>query len=153
MLRKGLQQGSVLAPLLFLFVIDSLRDYVPAGVECPLYANNVALWSQSCNQLEAQAVVWAAVNAVHAWSLKKTLTRKCEVSFFSPSTQETRWRPTATLGRETICFNATSSFLGVKLGWSLNFIPHTEKVVATVVNHCRLLGVLVGRCEDKPVLQ
>ena len=95
-----------------------------------------------------QAAVGAAVDAVHAWSLKKKLTlntRKCEVSFFSPSTHEARWRPTVTLGNETLGFNATPSFLGVKLDRSLSFVPHTEKVAATVVNRCRLLGALAGR--------
>ena len=108
----------------------------------------MALWSQSRNKLEAQAAVGAAVDAVHAWSLKKKLTlntRKCEVSFFSPSTHEARWRPTVTLGNETLGFNATPSFLGVKLDRSLSFVPHTEKVAATVVNRCRLLGALAGR--------
>ena len=79
------------------------------------------------------------------WSLKNKLTLntwKCEVSFFSPSTHEAMWRPTVTLGNETL---ATPSFLGVKLDRSLSFVPHTEKVAATVVNRCRLLGALAGR--------
>ena len=46
-----------LSPLLFLFVIDSLRNCVPAVVESSLYADDVALWSQSSKKLEAQAAV------------------------------------------------------------------------------------------------
>ena len=90
----------------------------------------MALWSQSRNKLEAQTAVEAAVDAVHAWSLKKKLTlntRKCEVSFFSPSTHEAKWRPTVTFGNKTLGFNATSSFLGVKLDRSL---------VCSVMDYC-----------------
>ena len=105
------------SPLLFLFVIDSLRDCVPAGVECSLYAEDVALWSQSRNKLEAQAAVGAAFDAVHAWSLKKKLTlntRKYEVSFFSPFTHEARWRPTVTLGND--------DFFGVAAHWQVAIV-------------------------------
>ena len=85
-LRQGLLQGSVLSPLLYLFVIDSLRDCIPVGVECSLYADDMALPSQSRNKLEAQAAVEAAVDAVQAWSLKKKLNLNTR-----PSTQEARW--------------------------------------------------------------
>ena len=36
---EGLPQGSVLSPLLFLFVIDGLRSRLPPGVKVSMYAD------------------------------------------------------------------------------------------------------------------
>jgi hypothetical protein len=43
-MREGVPQGSVLAPLLFLFVIDDLQDRLPKGVHSSLSADDSALW-------------------------------------------------------------------------------------------------------------
>ena len=43
--REGLPQGSVLSPLLFLFVIDTLRARLPPTTNVSLYADDVAVWS------------------------------------------------------------------------------------------------------------
>jgi hypothetical protein len=42
-MRKGVPQVSVLAPLLFLFVIDDLQDCLPEGVHSRLFADDSAL--------------------------------------------------------------------------------------------------------------
>jgi hypothetical protein len=42
-MHEGVPQGSVLAPLLFLFVIDEL----PEGVHSSLFADDSALWVHS----------------------------------------------------------------------------------------------------------
>jgi hypothetical protein len=43
-MREGVPQGSVLAPLLFLFVMDDLQDCLPEGVHSSLFADDSALW-------------------------------------------------------------------------------------------------------------
>jgi hypothetical protein len=43
-MHNGVSQGSVLAPLLFLFVIDDLQDPLPEGVHSSLFADDSALW-------------------------------------------------------------------------------------------------------------
>jgi hypothetical protein len=42
-MREGVPQGSVLAPLLFIFVIDDLQDCLPEGVHSSLFADDSAL--------------------------------------------------------------------------------------------------------------
>jgi hypothetical protein len=46
-MREGIPQGSVLAPLLFLFVIDDLQDCLPRGVHSRLFADETVLWVHS----------------------------------------------------------------------------------------------------------
>jgi hypothetical protein len=43
-MREGVPQGSVLAPLLFLFVIDDFQDRLPEGVHSSLFVDESALW-------------------------------------------------------------------------------------------------------------
>jgi hypothetical protein len=43
-MREIVPQGSILAPLLILFVIDDLQDRLPKRVHSSLFANNPALW-------------------------------------------------------------------------------------------------------------
>ena len=41
-MKQGLPQGAVLSPLLFLLFINDLVDAIPEGVECSLFADDVA---------------------------------------------------------------------------------------------------------------
>jgi hypothetical protein len=50
---EGVPQGSVLAPHLFLFVIDDLQDRLPEGVHSSLFANDSALWVHSPRKEDA----------------------------------------------------------------------------------------------------
>ena len=46
-LHKGIPQGAVLFPLLFLFYIDGIRDVASERVKVSLYADDIAVWAQS----------------------------------------------------------------------------------------------------------
>ena len=94
--QEGVPQGSVLAPLLFLFVIDCLRARVPEGVFVSLFADDLALWVGSPDKDEAVSKVELAVSEVAKWSRQKKLElniSKCLVSFFSADKHEARWQP------------------------------------------------------------
>ena len=67
-LSQGLPQGSVIAPLLFLFYIDNLASLLPKNVIAAMFADDVAFVGTHCSQVEAAKLVQAAVNVVHAWS-------------------------------------------------------------------------------------
>jgi hypothetical protein len=83
-MHEGVPQGSVLAPLLFLFVIDDLQYFLPRGVHSSLFADDSALWVHSPKKEDA--VLQEGVREVYQWARAKKLTlnlKKCEVSFFS----------------------------------------------------------------------
>ena len=84
--REGVPQGSVLAPLLFLFVIDSLNDRIPQGLQVSLFADDVALWASDPDKGAAAALVEEGVRCVFAWNKEMKLALnigKCEISFFT----------------------------------------------------------------------
>jgi hypothetical protein len=95
-MHKGMRQGFVLAPLLFLFVIDDLQDRLPRGVHSSLFADDSALWVHSPKKEDAVPVLQEGVREVYQWARAKKLTlnlKKCEVYFFSADPHEAKWRP------------------------------------------------------------
>jgi hypothetical protein len=84
-MQEGVPQGSVLAPLLFLFAIDDLQDRLSEGVHSSLFADDSALWVHSPRKEDAVSVLQECVREVYRWARAKKLTlnlKKCKVSFF-----------------------------------------------------------------------
>ena len=55
--KEGVPQGSVLAQLLFLFVIDCLRAWLPQGLFVSLFAVDLTLWVGFPDKDEARSKV------------------------------------------------------------------------------------------------
>jgi hypothetical protein len=64
-MREGMPQGCVLAPLLFLFIIDDLQDRLPEGMNSSLFADDSALWVHSSREEEAVPVLQEGVREVY----------------------------------------------------------------------------------------
>ena len=147
--REGLPQGSVLSPLLFLFVINDLRPRLKSDVTS-MFADDVGLIAQHRNLAVAAATIEADVVEVHRWSQEKKLhlnIAKCEVSFFSPDPKEStpEWLPPIYVDSTPLKFNPTPVFLGVTYDRTLSFRPQAERVAGKVTATSRLLTALSGR--------
>jgi hypothetical protein len=64
-MHEGVFQGSVLAPLLFLFVINDLQDCLPRGMHSSLFADDSALWVHSPKKEDAVPVLQEGVKEAH----------------------------------------------------------------------------------------
>jgi hypothetical protein len=64
-MREGVPQESVLALLLFLFVIDDLQDRLPEGVHSSLFVDDSALWVHCPKKEEAVPVFQEGVREVY----------------------------------------------------------------------------------------
>jgi hypothetical protein len=73
-MRKGMPQESVLAPLLFLFVINNLQDCLPKGVHSSIFADDSALWVHSPKKEDAVPVLQEGMREVYRWAWEKKLT-------------------------------------------------------------------------------
>ena len=99
----------MLAPLLFLFVIDSLRSRLPRGLFISKYADDVALWASSHGLEYARGLVERGVAEVLQWSREKKLqlsTEKCVVSFFSTNPYEANYEPVLVVEGKQLKFQA-----------------------------------------------
>ena len=146
--RQGLPQGSVLAPLLFLFYINSLRAVVPRDVCVSLYADDVVVWAQARAKERAAALVEEAVQAVALWSFRKKLqlsAGKCVTAFFSSDPREASWQPVVRVEGQVLRFDPHPSFLGVSLDRTLSFRHHAVSVASRAASRCRVLAALSGQ--------
>jgi ribonuclease P/MRP protein subunit RPP40 len=64
-MREGVPQGSLLAPLLFLIVIDDLQDCLTEGMHSSLFADDSALWVHSPRKEDAVPVLQEGVREVY----------------------------------------------------------------------------------------
>ena len=152
--REGVPQGSVLAPILFLFAIDGLNARLPLGIEISLFADDVALWASRAGRSgvphsgldEANKVVERGVQEVYRWSREKKLDlnlKKCQVGFFSPHTKEfSAWRPNVCVGGTTIAFRENPEFLGVVYDRLLCFSEQVKKAAGKLVKGSQMCAAL-----------
>jgi ribonuclease HI len=157
-LKQGLPQGSVLAPLLFLFYINPVVRELPEGVFVSLYADDLALWAQHRQKEEAANLVEAAVQRVADWSIGAKLSlsvAKCEVAFFSSSTHEARHVPRVVVNGMPMRVTESPVFLGVTLDRALTFSRHVTKVCGKITRRCSLLRALASKewgCERRTLM-
>ena len=67
-MRQGLPQGSVLAPILFVFYIANLAAILPQGTLNALFADDVGVKGAGKTIAEAVMKVQETVDVVAAWS-------------------------------------------------------------------------------------
>jgi hypothetical protein len=147
-IRQGLPQGSVLAPLLFLFFIDEVASGLPPDVNISLYADDVTLWSSHHVKESALASLQRAVSHVGEWSRRAKLllsSAKSELTFFSAGSHDAAWSPTVDLMGQPLPFNPTPKLLGVTLDRRLSFKPHTDAICHKSLSRSRMLSALVGK--------
>ena len=77
------------------------------------------------------------------WKLKLNAT-KSEVSFFTTSSREAQWIPNILVEGETIKYEKTPRFLGVKLDRDLFFGPHAEEVASKMARKQRIIGAVAN---------
>ena len=142
--REGLPQGSVLSPLLFLFVANSVRANIRSSL-ASIFADDVGLLTQHTCIRQATSMLQADIQRVMEWSREHKLSlnlRKCEVTFFSSDPGEARYVPQISVEGVEIRFNPTPTFLGVVYDRTLSFRPQVDKVAAKVKSCNRILGAL-----------
>ena len=142
---QGLPQGSVLAPVLFLFYINELADLLPSDITASLYADDVTILSSSKNKDTAQAQAQNAVNVVQTWSRGWKLNLnglKSEVATFSLSNADSVWRPRITIGGDQLRYEPHPRLLGVIFDRKLLFGRQLEEVKNKVASKMRMLGAV-----------
>ena len=146
-MRQGLPQGSVLAPLLFLFYINTLAEILPPQNLNSMFADDLGIIATSRSREEAQANAQVTVNLVSEWSKEWKLNlngSKSEVSYFSTWTQESAWEPEIIIDGKPIEYNPNPRLLGVILDRSLTFETHVAEVSRSATQSCRMLSTLAN---------
>ncbi len=141
-MNQGLPQGSVLAPILFLFYINNLAFLLPKELTISIYADDVSILASSKDRQVAQRETQKAVDVVAKWSREWKLTlngEKSEVSLFTLAKTDRSWTPNISIGGKPVRFEPHPRLLGVTLDRTLTFNKQVELVVAKVA---RKMGML-----------
>ena len=130
-IRRGVPQGSVLGPVLFILFVDDITKDLPRGAHASLYADDLAIWSSSPDPLKASSVVQSSLNVLETWSNLWRLPlnpKKCESSFFSTDLHQATFQPRLNLLGFPLLFNPTPKFFGVTFGRTLSFGAHVQSL-------------------------
>ena len=144
-MRQGLPQGSVLAPILFLFYINELADLLPPDPTISMYADDVSILATARKLEEAERSAQQTVDIVVAWSKEWKLNlnaSKSESSFFSRKPSDAAWSPTIRIGGRTINYEPYPRLLGVTLDRQLTFSTHTDIAIRKATAKLRMLGAI-----------
>ena len=101
-LRYGVPQGSVLGPFLFILFINSLSNVLKSleNVTFSLFADDLAIWSQSASIATASRHIQTAIDAVSKWSSDNLLflnPAKCSCTLFTLDPRQANTKLSLTL--------------------------------------------------------
>ena len=132
-IRRGVPQGSVLGPALFILFVNDIPQALPPGTKASLYADDLALWSSSPSLPQANTVTQSALSKLEEWSAYWRLPlnpTKCESSLFTTDTHQAQLQPSLVLQGTPLQFNPCPKFLGVTFNRTLSFGDHIHSLKA-----------------------
>ena len=130
--RRGVPQGSVLGPVLFLSIND-LPASLLSSVSFSLYADDQAIWSSSPHVPTAVEASQEALFRLERWSEYWCVhlnPSKCEASFFSVDPHQANLQPNLLLLVFRLRFNPTPTFLEVTFNRTLSISKHVSSLKA-----------------------
>ena len=139
---QGLPQGSVLAPLLFLFYINNVATTLNNDAVIALFADDVSILTSARKKEDAEATAQSTVNSILTWSQEWKLNlnaEKKEVCPFSTWSNDSSWNPTIFIGNQKVRVNTTPRLLGVILDRSLTFNAHIKKLTTSLASSIRII--------------
>lgn len=131
---RGVPQGSILGPLLFLLFINDLPSVLQSS-KCLLYADDTTIFTASSNPIALQNALNTDLTSIHQWCVNNQLqmnaTKTTFMAFHSP--QKTVNLPlSVVINDHTIPASESTRFLGVILDKHLKFHAHAQSLLKKV---------------------
>ena len=139
---QALPEGSVLAPLLFLFYINNLASSLIRDAVIDLFAHDVSILTTARKKEDAKAAAQSVVNSIVIWSQgwKWNLNAdKSKVCPFSTWSNNSTWIPIISTGTQKVCVNTTPRLLDVILDRSLTFSAHLKKLITLLLSSIHII--------------
>ena len=139
---KGLPQGSILFPFLFLFYTNNLASLLNNDAVIALFADDVSILATAWKKEDAKAAAQSVVNSMlircQEWKLNLN-PDKSKVRLFSTWSNDSSWQHALFLGPQKVPVNVTPRLLGVILDRSLAFNVHLKKLTMSLSSSLRII--------------
>ena len=142
---RGVPQGGVLSPTLFLVYINDILSTISKRVSNTLHADDLAIWNASEHTTTATNRIQEAISGISKWTLDWGLeinTSKTNSTQFSISTSKEQIK--LRLKDEIVPQSDTPTFLGVQLDTRLTWKPQIEKMERSGLQKLVLMRKLAG---------
>ncbi|XP_058827768.1 uncharacterized protein LOC131687689 [Topomyia yanbarensis] len=147
-METGLCQGSVLSVTLFLIAIDTITQFLPNGVFCLIYADDVILVAEGIDYAQVEAKLQNALDAITEWETQtgfKISAEKCATVIFKATRARKISECKLQKNGVLIPRNSTHKCLGVKFDQSLTFQKHVEEIRAACKQRLQFLRCVANR--------
>ena len=141
-IKKGVPQGSVISPTLFLIVINDIAANCPQNIKFSLYADDCAIWSYNIPDDQCHEIIQKAIDHIHDWSkinLLKISAEKTKVVYFSNKHKNP---PPLTLDGTQLSYNKEVKFLGILFDKRMTWKPHITSIKERCAKDLRLLNII-----------
>lgn len=140
-IMKGVPQGSILGPLLYIIYTNDLPEWIENDkVQLKMYADDTSLVFRDINDLRIQRTIRDTIHRLDEWfsmnNLKLNM-QKTEIIDFSSRPKPSRCYMIT--NRHGINSKSSSRFLGLEVDSELNWKEHTAKITAKLSKCAYLL--------------
>ena len=138
-LPRGLPQGSVLSPALFVTYLISLVDFLPKPNRSPvrflLFADDICLYQIVDRHASTANLFQQALNRLDEWSREYCMKLNYEkTQIISISRLRASSTPHLTFAAHSLQFQPVITYLGVQLDSTLSVRPHLLSVISAAKN-------------------
>ena len=145
---NGSPQGSVLSPILFNVLINTLYDkLVGHPIDLTQFADDSAIWKTTKNVPAAIKILQETLNAImewaDAWGFKLSGQKTVCVAFNCAKLPSANVKKLF-IGNQVINFSACAKFLGMIFDHKLNWVKHIDDLVSRCNKDLNLMRYLSG---------
>ncbi|MEW8548241.1 MAG: reverse transcriptase domain-containing protein [Candidatus Thiodiazotropha sp.] len=146
--ENGSPQGSVLSPILFNVIINTLSDQLrETSVDLSQFADDSLFWKTARKSATMLTEMQNTLNLIETWANEwgfKINPSKTEVVVFNEGAAGIRRLPKLKFHGEVIDYSLEATFLGMIFDYQLNWVKHINQLVKRCTKDLNIMRLVSG---------